>query len=222
MAWLKRLASPKWWPIDRKTRKFVAVPRGPHKTDASLPLVILIRDILKLAQNSNEAESIIKKGEVLVDGKKRRDPHYGVGLLDIVEIPSIKKSFRAVPSSDGLKFIEVSDSNKKICKIIDKKNLKGNRFQLNLIDGRNIITKENSYSTHDSLLIELPTQKVLDRLDFKKGNVALVIAGKNSGKIAKIKDIQKDKIWIGEEKTIEVPKNYLMVVGKEKPLVRLE
>jgi len=222
MAWLKRLAAPKWWPIDRKIRKFVAVPRGPHKTEASLPLVILIRDILKLAQNSTEAESIIKKGEVLVDGRKQKDPNFGIGILDVIDIPTIKKSFRTVPSSDGLKFIEISDSDKKLCKIVGKKNLNGNRFQLNFIDGRNLISKENSYLTHDSLLIELPGQKVLDHLEFKKGNIALVIAGKNSGIIAKIKDIQKDKVWIGVEKAVEVPKNYLMIVGKEKPLVKLE
>ena len=222
MARLKRLAAPKWWPIERKTQKFIASPRGPHKKTASLPLVILIRDVLKLSQNSNEAESIIKKGEILVDGRKKKDPHYAVGLLDVIDIPSMKKSFRTIPSlSGGLRFIEISDKNKKICKILDKKMLKGNKTQLNLIDGRNIISSSD-YSTQDSLLIELPDQKILERLEFKKGNLGLVFDGKNCGIVGKINDVEKERVWIGEQNPIEVPKRYVMIIGREKSLVQIE
>ena len=222
MAWMKRLAAPKWWPIERKTRKFVAVPRGPHKKESSLPLIVFIRDVLKLAENSNEAESVIKKGEILVDGEKRKDPHYGIGLLDVIDIPSVKKSFRAIPKiGGGLTFIEISDSNKKICKITNKKILKGNKLQFNLLGGRNFISN-TKYSTHDSLLIELPNQNVLEHLEFKKGNLALVFNGKNAGTIGKIKNIEEKKIWIGEETSIEVPRDYVIIVGKDKSLIQLK
>ena len=104
MVRLKRLVAPRWWPIERKTKKFILAPRGPHTKDFSLPLLVLIRDVLKLSETGKEAKNIIKKGEVLVDGKKRKDPNFGVGLLDLIEIPSLKKVWRAIPKK-GLSFI---------------------------------------------------------------------------------------------------------------------
>lgn len=219
---LKRLAAPKWWPIERKTKKFIIAPRGSHLKELSLPLLVLVRDVLKLTETGNEAKSIIKKGEILVDGRKRKDPKFGVGLFDIIEVPALKKVWRAIPQK-GLSFIEIPENEKKlkICKIIDKKTLKRNKTQLNLIDGRNILTNEK-YSTQDSLLIELPEQKILEYLKLEKGSVAMVFGGKNAGKIAKIKEIEKDRVWLDKEKIFEVPKRLLIVVGKDKPLIKLE
>jgi small subunit ribosomal protein S4e len=64
MTIIKRIASPKWWPIERKTKKFVITSRGPYLRDLSLPLLVLIRDVLKLAETGKEASSVIKKGEI--------------------------------------------------------------------------------------------------------------------------------------------------------------
>ena len=222
LAKLKRLAAPKWWPIKRKTKKFVVSPRGPHAKELSLPLLILIRDVFKFAETGKEAKSIIKKGEVLVDGRIVKDQKFGVGIFDIVEIPTLNKTWRAVPKN-GLSFIEIPQKERKlkICKIIDKKTLKGNKNQLNLNDGRNISTDEK-YPTQDSLLIEVPKQKIVDHIKFEKDSVAMVLRGKNAGIIAKIKEIEKNRVWLGEEKTFEVPKKLLIVVGKDKPLIKLE
>jgi len=221
MAILKRLAAPAWWPIERKTKKFIISVRGPHPKNLSIPLLIFVRDIIRIAETNKEAKMIIKKGEILVDGKKRKDTKYGIGLLDVIEIPALKKAWRAVPKN-GLSFIEIpeKEAKLKICKIIDKKVLKGNRLQMNLHDGRNVLTNEK-YSTHDSILIELPEQKIIDHIKFEEGSLALVFRGKNAGKIAKIKKIEGNRIWLGEEKTSEVPKNLVIVVGKDKPLIKV-
>ena len=219
---LKRLGAPKWWPIERKTKKFTVAPRGPHPKNLSLPLSLLIRDVLKFAETGKEAKSIIKKGEVLIDGRKVKDPKFGVGIFDVIEILTFKKAWRAVPKN-GLSFIEIPDKEKKlkICKIIDKKTLKGNKTQLNLNDGRNILTNEK-YSTQDSLLVELPEQKIVEHIKFEKGSIAMILGGKNAGKVAKIKEIEKNRVWLEEEKTFEVPKKLLIVIGKDEPLIKLE
>jgi small subunit ribosomal protein S4e len=222
MTRLKRIASPKWWPIERKTKKFVIVPRGPYLREFSLPLVVFIRDVLKIAETRKEASLIIRKGEIIIDGKKRRDPNFGIGLFNNIEIPSLKKVYRAIPKK-GLSFIEVpeKEAKLKICKIIDKKTLRGKKTQINLNDGRNILTNEN-YSTQDSLLIELPEQKIIDHIKFAENSTCIIFKGKNAGKIGKIKAIEKDRILMGDEKTIEVPKDFVMVVGREQPLIKLE
>lgn len=222
MTRLKRLASPKWWPIERKAKRFVSSPRGPYAKEFSLPLLVLVRDVLKITDNKKEAFKIIKKGEVLVDGKKRKDPNFGLGLFNVIKIPSINKTWRAVPK-DGLSFVEIpeNEAKLKICKIIDKKTLRGNKTQLNLNDGRNILTNEK-YSTCDSLLIEVPEQKIVDHLKFSENSTCMIFRGKNAGRMGKIKSIEKDRIMVGDEKTIEVPKGFVIIVGKEHPLIKLE
>jgi len=221
MARLKRVAAPKWWPIERKTKKFIISSRGPHQKQMSLPLLILVRDVFKLAETNKEAKRIIKRGEILVDGKKRKDPKFGVGLLDVIEIPVLEKVWRAIPKN-GLSFVEISkeESKVKICKIMNKKTLKGNKTQLNLHDGRNLLTDEN-YSTNDSLLIELPEQKVIEHIKFEQSSTVIVIGGSNAGKIARIKNIEKNRVWLDNEKFFEVPKKLVMVVGKDRPLINL-
>jgi len=222
MTIIKRIAAPRWWPIEKKTKKFVIKPRGPYLKVLSLPLLVLIRDVLKIAENEREASKIIKKGEILIDGRKRKDPKFGVGLFNTIEIPSMKKAYRAVPKN-GLIFIEIpeKEAKLKICKIVNKKSLKGNKNQINLNDGRNILTEEK-YSTHDSLLIEVPEQKIVDHIKFAENSTCMIFKGKNAGKIGKIKTIEKDRVLIGDEKTIEVPKDFVIVVGREGPLIKLE
>lgn len=222
MTRLKRLASPKWWPIERKIKKFTVSPRGPHKKSLSLPLQVLLRDVLKLTETGKESRNVIRKGEILIDGRKIKDSKFGVGVFDLIEIPSLKRSWRIIPKN-GLSLIEIPDSEKrlKICKIVDKKTLKGKKDQLNLNDGRNILTNEK-YSTQDSLLIELPEQKIVDHIKFEKGSTVMILEGKNAGKISKIKEIEKDRVWLEDEKNLEVPKKLVIVVGKEKPVIKLE
>lgn len=222
MAWLKRLAAPKWWPIERKTHKFVTVPRGSHPKLQSIPLLIVVRDVLKLADNAREAKRIIKSREVLVDGKPR-DVDYGIGFLDSISIPKMKKAWRVIPEK-GFKLIEIDDPQLKICKIRDIKILKGGKTQLNLGDGKNIIT-DKKFSTRDSLLVQLPEQKILKELKLERGALVLVSGGKSAGLISEVKDIDEKnrRAWLSkEEQSIEVPLNYIIVVGKDKPEIKLK
>jgi small subunit ribosomal protein S4e len=222
MTKLKRLNAPKWWPIERKTEKFTFATRGPYKREQSLPLLVFIRDVLKLAENRREAWDAIKKGDILVDGRKRKDPNFGLGLFSVIDIPSTKKVWRAVPKN-GLSFIEVpeKEAKLKLCKIVNKKSLKGNKTQINLNDGRNMITEEK-YSTYDSLLIEVPEQKVVDHVKFAENATCIIFKGKNAGLVGKIKSIEKNRLMVGNEETVEVPKSFVIMVGKETPLIKLE
>ena len=177
---------------------------------------------MKFGETANEAKMIIKKGEVLIDGKKRKDQKYGVGLFDSIEIPSMNKAWRAVPK-DGLDFIEIptKEAKLKICRIVNKKTLKGNKNQLNLSDGRNLIT-DKKYSTYDSLLIQLPEQKIVDHIKFEKGCMVIVIGGKRSGELAKVKSIDNNRLWLDDKEPFEIPKDMVIAVGKDKPMIKIE
>jgi small subunit ribosomal protein S4e len=150
--------------------------------------------------------------------------------MDTLSIPKIGKHFRVVPSVKGLHLIEISEkeAKEKLASVINKRVLKGKKVQLNLHDGKNVLVDKDSYKTGDSLLLELPSNKILDHMKMESGNFCLIIHGKNSGKLAKIKKIvvsrsrEPNKI-VGESggKEFEVMKAHVIVVGKTKPLVKV-
>ncbi|MDI6720862.1 MAG: 30S ribosomal protein S4e, partial [Candidatus Aenigmarchaeota archaeon] len=102
MAQLKRLAAPKFWPIERKVKKFIAVPSpGPHPASYSMPLGVLLRDVLKCVRTMKEANLILGKGFVRVDGITRKSKNFPIGLMDVVCIG--KDFYRVVPHNRSLR-----------------------------------------------------------------------------------------------------------------------
>jgi small subunit ribosomal protein S4e len=134
---------------------------------------------------------------------------------------SMKKIYRVGVDKKGLVLAEedAKNADRKLCKIKGKKTIKGGMTQLNLHDGRNILVEKDVYKTSDSLLIELPTQKILKHFNFAKNSPAIVVSGKNMGVQGKIKDISERKTMtetssvIIETKggEIETVKNYVLV-----------
>jgi Ribosomal protein S4E len=83
----KRIAAPRSWKIERKTAYWTVKPRpGPHPGNRSIPLLLIVRDMLKLADNSKEAKRILNEGNVTVDGKVRKDHKFPVGIFDLLSI----------------------------------------------------------------------------------------------------------------------------------------
>jgi small subunit ribosomal protein S4e len=227
---LKRLLIPKFWKVPKKAFKWAVSPKpGPHPKFYCIPLQIVLRDILHIAETGKEAITIIRKGEVLVDGKPRKDYAYPTGIFDVISLPKIKKSYRIVPTSSGLEIIEIpeKEANKKICKIENKTLLKG-KIQLNLSDGKNILVTDKKYKTGDSLLLELPSLKILDHLTPAPGYVGIISKGKNAGKIGKIKEvipgnIKEDPRILCEldDRKQNILKDRFFVIGKDKPVITL-
>lgn len=228
MAKLKRLLIPTFWKVPKKTYKWAVSPRpGPHPKFYSIPLQVVVRDVLKLAETGKEARAIIKKGEVLVDGKARKDHAYPAGLFDVISIPRLKQHYRIVPFAKGLKLIKISEkeSNLKICKIENKTVIKKNRIQLNLNDGKNIFADEK-YKIGDSLLLELPSLKIAQHIPLEKGCLGIVSRGINAGKTGEVKEIVPGKmkerakvVCETEGKLQEILKDSFFVIGKDKPLI---
>ncbi len=220
--YLKRYLIPAFWPVNKKENKWVARPRaGPHRIKESIPLHILIRDAFNLTDNIPETKKIIKSGAILVDKRKRKDTKYPVGFMDVIEIPSIKKSYRIMLNEKGLYPEEIKDeeNSKKLCIIRRKKMIKNAKVQISLHDGRNIIVPKGEYKVRDSVLISLPDQKIVKHFKFEKGADSFIIAGKNRGTSGKIEDIKERKTMMEKgmviiktkEKTFIVPVEYVMV-----------
>jgi small subunit ribosomal protein S4e len=219
---LKRYVMPKFWNVPIKTNAFIVKPLpGPHGKNECIPLQIILRDMLKLAHTAKEVRQVLNAEKVLVDKKVRKQPKYPVGLMDVVEIPSIGKSYRIEINKKGLYLANAKDdeTNRKLCRITGKTTIKGGLTQLNLHDGRNIILKKDAYGVGDSLLIQIPDQKILKHFKLQKDEHALIISGKNIGAKGKIHEIKRRKTMLetstvviksGEE-SIETLLDYVMV-----------
>ncbi len=228
---LKRLLAPSYWKIPKKSTKWTVSPRpGPHKKTESIPLQIIVRDILNLVETGKEAKTIINKGEILIDGNIKKDHAFPVGLMDVISIPRIKKYYIVLQSEKGLELKEISEeeSRKKICRINNKTLVNKGRMQLNLHDGKNLLVEKDVYKTGDSVLIEIPSQKVIEHLKMEKGSLGLITKGKNSGKMGTIKEIITTKsrepnkiICKIENMEVKVRKNHVFVVGREKPVIKI-
>ncbi|MBW2965384.1 30S ribosomal protein S4e [Candidatus Woesearchaeota archaeon] len=220
---LKRIAAPKTWNIDRKSSKYTvkAYPSG-HPMEHGMPLSLAMRELIKVARTAKEAKRIINTKDVFVDRRKRTEERFLVGLMDIVEFPQLEEQYRVLLDAKGRLTAVKADKKEaatKLCRLESKTKVSGNRTQLNLSDGRNILVDKDTYKAGDTLQLLLPDQKVQDHLKLEKGSLVLLIGGKHSGTIAKMEEISGNKIMIKTSKNqkFETLKKHAFVVGKEKP-----
>jgi small subunit ribosomal protein S4e len=237
---LKRKPAPAFWPIHRKEYRWVVKPRpGPHRSDESLPLLVVLRDILALGKTRREVDVLLSKGNVKVDGIVRRDGDFPVGLMDILEIPALNKVYRVLPvSGKGLGLHEVPKEERdfKLCKIIGKTTVRDGHVQLNLSSGRNILVKvadsrkpvEDVYKTSDLLRISIPKVEVLAHLKFEEGVLALIDGGQNAGQWGEVVKIGRPSVYgstvtirNAEDQEIETTSDYVFPIGKGEAWISL-
>jgi small subunit ribosomal protein S4e len=237
---LKRLNTPAHLQIKRKHGTFFVKPSpGSHPERFCLPLLHIVRDILKFVDNHREAKKLIGLGHFKIDGKVVRDRGFPVGLMDVLSIEKINKHYRILPDSHyGLILHEISEeeSTYKLCRIDNKTNVKGGHLQLNLHDGRNILIrvkdprnpKEDKYKRMDVLKISLPDQEIMKVLKFKDNNLAIIMSGKNIGQVGKIVNILKR--FGPKASTVSIEHNgdhtetlydYTFIIGEEQSEIDL-
>lgn len=222
---MKRYAAPRTWTIPRKQEVWAVNPEpGAHPKEDSLPLMVVLRDLLHIGQTSSEVKKILGRREILVDGKPRVSHKFPVGLMDVISIPKIKDHYRVMFNPRGdivVKKIEESESKWKLARIMDKNVVKGGLFQYNLHDGRNIVQKKDAYKTGDVLKISLPDQKVLTSYKFEEDSLALLTGGAHIGTICKIKKIERTRNpmpnIIEFHEGFNTIVDYVFLVGKERP-----
>jgi small subunit ribosomal protein S4e len=198
---LKRKPAPRFWPIHRKELPWIVKPSsGSHSLEKSLPLTLVMRDMLGIAQNRKEAILILQQGKLQVDGKIVKRSDLPVGLMDVISLPEMDKYYRIMPSHKGLVLAPIpkEEANIKLVRVEDKSTV-SNGVQIAWHDGSNMLVKvadpknptEVTYQTFDVLKIEFPEKQVTQTLKTKVGNLAVITGGKNIGKQGKIVEIEK-------------------------------
>ncbi|MDO8537249.1 MAG: 30S ribosomal protein S4e [archaeon] len=206
---------------------------GPHNDNQSVPLGFILRDLLKFASTLKEAKRILNESKVSVDGKIRKDYKFPVGLFDVITIKEDEKksiAFITLLDHKGRIIMKATEAKHltKIVKITAKKIVKKGRIQLTTNDGRTFMQKDSKNKVGDSLQIELPSQKILKELEFKHGNTALIVGGKNVGKVAVIKEISEGTMQRTKTITLDAKgkqfkttHNHVFVIGEKTPLIEV-
>lgn len=222
---LKRLASPKTWPISKKTLTYVARPfPGPHKFEHQVPITVFLRDMIQVLKTNKEVKYVLHNKDCLVDGKIIHDDKRPVGLFDVVSLPKLKTHYRVlINDKNKLYGKEISDNEAKIkiSKLSGKSTLKKSLIQLNTLDGRSIIS-DKEYPVASSLVLSLPDQKVTDVLPLEKGASILLIGGSHVGVVGTIESIDGKVIVVkANDRMLKTMKRFAVVVGKSKPVIEL-
>lgn len=242
--YLKRLAAPRVFPIQRKRShgKYTVRPSpGPHPMDRSVPIAIILRDVLGYAKTLREVRRILTQRVVYVDGRVVTNYKFPVGIMDVLYIKRVEKFWRILPVRRKLLLHEITpeEAKMKIVRIIGKRYVKNGWIQLNLEDGRNILFKVNSdeerrkmlerYKTWDSLKISVPEQRILDHFKLEEGVYGLLIGGTHAGSHGTIVKISRQLMRKYDTVTIKTPLGgtlstslqYVLVIGREKPEISL-
>lgn len=239
---LKRKPAPAFWPIHRKEAVWTVKPNaGRHPIERSLPLALVLREMLGLAKTLGEVKAILSRGNVMVDGKVEKEELFPTGLMDVISISGVEQLYRVLPSDKGLTLHPVNkdEAGFKLCRVEDKTVLKKGNVQLNLHDGRNIIItvkeaskpEEDVFKALDTVKIGLPDQEILSHFKLVEGAPALIASGKNIGKHGKIvaverREAQKRKnalITIEDARgnRFQTTVEYVFVVGDSKSHISL-
>lgn len=192
-----RNSTPKIWRIERKGTKYVVSSRYSQKL--SVPVLVVMREMLKIGKIRKEIEKVLDDKKVSVNGKQVYDIKYPVCLFDIIKIG--EKNYRMIIKNKkfDLEEIKGKESEQKIAKVIGKKSMKKNKIQVNFLDGRNCLSSEK-LETGDSVLVNLKDNKIVKIIPAKKGSNVMFLSKSHLGQKGKIIEENEDEVKIETEK----------------------
>ena len=221
---MKRLTMPRSWPLPRKSSVWIQKPNPcGHPLDLCMPMGVILRDVLGVAQNRREAKKILHSKLVKVDGAIETDIGRGVGLMDVLTVGDV--SYKCILDTNGklrYRMIPAKEASTKICRVMGKTTIKGARTQVHLHDGRNLLFNENpEYKTGDSLVISLPDQEIKSHHKFEEGSIAYLTGGNHIGELATVRgqDIKRsskaNEVQFDDFGTIS---DYVFIISSESDI----
>jgi len=238
---IRRAATPPFWPVRRKGYVWAVKPRaGPHPLARSIPLAVVLRDMLGVVTGLREARRIIAERKIAVDGRIVIDYKFPVGLMDVVEIIPEERVMRMVPHPvDVLTLVDIDreEAGFKPVRVKRKQTVKGGHIQLTFHDGRNFLVRvkdarrpaEVPYRVYDAVKLAIPKEEILDHIPFEPGVLGVVVDGANVGFVGRIKSInrifkRRNALVELEGRDGEVVRtilDYVFPIGREEPLIKL-
>lgn len=237
---LKRKPAPAFWPIHRKDLPWVVKPSsGAHSLDTCIPMSLVLRDMLGVAQTRKEGKFILTQGKVIVNGVVYRKDDIPVGLMDVIAFPESDKYYRVMPSKHGLVLAPISkeESNTSLLRVENKYTVSkgvqvalhnGSVMLIKVSDPKNPV--EVPYNTFDVLKVTYPEKQVIQTLSVKEGNLAVITGGKNIGKQGRIVEIEKTEAKKRRQALVVIEDakgeryqtilDYVFSIGEAAPMIK--
>tara|TARA_Y100001970_G_scaffold77668_1_gene98714 strand:+ start:22159 stop:22743 length:585 start_codon:yes stop_codon:yes gene_type:complete len=188
-----------------------------------MPLGVILRDVLGVAQTRRESKRIVHSKLVKVDGNIETDVGRGVGLMDVLSVGD--ENYRCILDTNGkLRYrpIQAKNAATKTCRVTGRTTIKGGKTQVHLHDGRNLLFEDApDYKTGDSVVISLPDQGVIAHHRFDDGALAYLTGGSHIGETATVrgKDIKRsskaNEVKFDDFGTIS---DYVFVIGDKSDI----
>jgi small subunit ribosomal protein S4e len=176
---------------------------GPHKLRECLPLILILRNRLKLALNRREVMMICVQRLAQVDGKVRTDPTFLAGFMDVITLGDADKAlsksndvdrYRVMYDVKGryqLLKISADEAQFKLCKIKKQAFTRKRIPYVVTHDGRTIRYHDPIVKVNDTVKVDLKTGKIVDTLKFQVGVKVMVTSGKNIGRFGTLVHIER-------------------------------
>lgn len=175
-------------PIPRKGTKYIV--RTISHIHKGVPVLIALRDMLKIAKTAKEAKAILP--QIKINGRTVSDIRETIKLFNLLEADKVYRL--SILPTNKFFFEEVKEKDTRLVKVINKKLVKGGNIQISLHDGTNIISKEKSIKVGDSLYLDA-NNKIKKHLPLEKGKKVFLIGGKFIGKTAVVQEV-KGKVLV--------------------------
>ncbi|KAF7700707.1 40S ribosomal protein S4-A [Cucumispora dikerogammari] len=223
---LKRLAAPKSWSLKKSEGKYAPRPTpGPHKKDECIPLNLILTKLLNVTKSTKEIQYVLKNQLIKINGVKRTDPKFPVGLFDVITLATLKstnKHYRLILNTCAkFKLIEIATNgeNYRISKVTSKCLRRGNTPFIYTSQGTSHRYCDPEIQVTDTVKIN-EANEVKGFLHFEVGKEAYLIKGKNAGCIGVIISIEKRangfslvKMRDSNGRVFSTTENFCMVIG---------
>lgn len=232
---LKRIHAPHNWLLSKVGGIWAMKPsQGPHKLRECMPLMVLLRNKLKLALNAKEAKFIVKakEGNIAIDGKIRTDVKYPVGFMDIITITKTQTNYRVVYDCKGrfrLAKISKDDAKFKLCRINKRFMGPKNTPYVNTDDGRTLRFPNPDIKQFDTIKINLESNTIVDFYKYKQGAHVMITGGNNIGRVGTVEKIEKhpgsyEIVYVKDlnGKIFSTKLSNIFIIGDRKPEIPVD
>lgn len=218
---MKRISSPRTWPIKKKTTKWIAKPQGSHSLDNGMSVYTLFKEVLKLAKSSTEVNNILFHKKILLNGRELKTGKRTFGLFDVLSIPDTKTHYTLILNQLkklDVKEIDEKESKTKLGKVVGKKYLGTKKIQINFHDGSNKIVEKDDYKVGDTLVLNLPDHDVKEKMALDKNSLVYIMKGRHTGSTGHVEKFEDgDILCKTNQGDLKLAKEEIFVIGKEKP-----
>ncbi|MEK6894740.1 MAG: hypothetical protein AABX10_04725 [Nanoarchaeota archaeon] len=180
-------------PLARKGSKYVA--RAIRNSSNSVPLIVAVRDMLKLAKTSKEVKGMVHNKKLKINGKVAKNLTDPICLFSRIEAD--KNYLLTMLPTGRFSFVETKDNERKL-KIMGKTMVKGKKLQYSLHDGTSIVS-DKEFSVGDTLILN-NENKVSKHIALDKGKEVFAFSGSYIGKQGKVQDVSGNKITVKFDK----------------------